>query len=244
MTDLHTHILPGMDDGPEALSDAAELLRMESLHGVERVALTSHYHMEQETAAHFLERRETAFQALQARCPEGITLKRGCEAFFTPALLEAQLEPLCLEGTKVLLLELPVLQKPAFLKEVLLRIREQGITPLIAHVERYRYVDRDPRLLAEWIRWGALIQVNAGSVIRGGLARSLIRWGLCHVIASDTHSLCHRPPNLQEAMEAVSGAVGREKALELEQNAAVLFSGGQLPPGKIHVPRKLLGRWI
>ena len=244
MTDLHTHILPGMDDGPRELSSALALVERQLLQGVDQIALTSHYHCESEPLESFLNRREAAFSALMAHCPREVRLKRGCEVFFSPQLLGMELDTLCLEGTRLLLLELPVLQKPAFLREVLLYLRQRGITPLIAHAERYRYVAQDPRLLADWMELGALIQVNAQSVIDGGLALRLIRWGLCQVIASDAHSLPHRPPNLRQALGIVSKKLGPEKASRMEQNAAALFSGFEPVPGEVRSPRRVLGFWL
>ena len=136
MTDLHTHILPGMDDGPKSLPDAMALVERAALQGVDHIALISHFSCENESVEAFLARREIAFSALRKACPKELTLKRGCEVYFSPRLLTENAEELCLEGAKVLLLELPVLQKPAFLREVLTDLVQKGITPLIAHVER------------------------------------------------------------------------------------------------------------
>ena len=244
MTDLHTHILPGMDDGAKDLSAALSLVERQLMQGVRRVALTSHYHCESETLEEFLHRRENAFAALRGACPQEIRLKRGCEVFFSPQLMHMDLSPLCLEGTNVLLLELPVLQKPAFLREVLTELRQRGIRPLIAHVERYQYVAQDPRILSDWMALGALIQVNAQSVIDGGLARRLIKWGLCQVIASDAHSVRNRPPNLRQALSTVSKTLGPDKARRLERNAAALFSGMEISPEAPHIPQKVLGIWL
>ena len=244
MTDLHTHILPGMDDGPKTLPDAMALLERAAIQGVDCIALTSHFSCENESVEAFLARREMAFSALREACPAELTLKRGCEVYFSPRLLTENTEELCLEGTRVLLLELPVLQKPAFLREVLTALVQKGITPLIAHVERYQYVAHDPGILADWVELGALIQVNAQSVLDGGLARKLIKWGLCHIVASDAHSIRHRPVNLRAALDTVSKALGVEKAGELERNAADLFSGRTVVPGPYRMPKKILGFWL
>lgn len=244
MTDLHTHILPGVDDGPKSLPDAMALVERAAIQGVDCIALTSHFSCENESMDAFLERREIAFTALREACPKELSLKRGCEVYFSPRLLMENAEVLCLEGTKVLLLELPVLQKPAFLREVLTALVQKGITPLIAHVERYQYVAQDPRILGEWVELGALIQVNAQSVLNGGLARKLIKWGLCHIVASDAHSRRHRPVNLRAALDMVSKALGAEKARELEANAADLFSGRTVIPGPYRMPKKVMGFWL
>ena len=244
MTDLHTHILPGMDDGPKTLLDAIALLERAAIQGVDRIALTSHFSCENESVEAFLARREMAFSALREACPKELSLKRGCEVYFSPRLLTENVEALCLEGTKVLLLELPVLQKPAFLREVLTALVQNGITPLIAHVERYQYVAQDPRILADWVELGALIQVNAQSVLDGGLARKLIKWGLCHAVASDAHSIRYRPVNLRPALDTVGKVLGADRAMELERNAADLFSGRTVVPGPYRMPKKVLGFWL
>ena len=244
MTDLHTHILPGMDDGPKTLADAMALVERAAIQGVDHIALTSHFHCENESVEAYLARREIAFSALREVCPRELSLKRGCEVYFSPRLLTENVEALCLEGTKVLLLELPVLQKPAFLREVLTALSQKGITPLIAHVERYQYVAQDPVILADWVELGALIQVNAQSVLDGGLARKLIKWGLCLVVASDAHLIRHRPVNLRPALDMVAKALGTEKARELEVNAADLFSGRAVVPGPYRMPKKVMGFWF
>lgn len=244
MTDLHTHILPGMDDGPKIPDESVALLNDALKQGVDQLALTSHFHCENESVEAFLARREMAFSALRELCPPNVELKRGCEVYFSPRLLSEPVDALCMEGTRVLLLELPVLQKPAFLREVLTGLVEKGITPLIAHAERYQYVARDPRILADWVALGARIQVNAQSVLEGGLAMRMIRWGLCHVIASDAHSQRYRPANLRPALDLVARRMGSEKARELEYHAAALFSGGTVLSGPIRTPKNVLGIWL
>ena len=103
---------------------------------------------------------------------------------------------------------------------------------------------QDPRILAVWVELGALIQVNAQSILDWGLARKLIKWGLCHVVASDAHLIRHRPVNLRAALDTVSKSLGAEKARELEANAADLFSGRRVVPGPYRMPKKFLGFWL
>lgn len=246
MTDLHTHILPGMDDGPKDLSSAKALLEQERLQGVHNIALTSHFHCEMESVDGYLTRREAAFSELLKIVPKDMTLKRGCEVFFTPELLSADPERLCLERTKYLLLELPILQKPAFVHEVLMGLSVRGITPVIAHAERYQYVRNDPTLLADWIDLGALIQVNAGSLTGqgSGFVLKLIKWGLVHILASDAHSASHRPANLERGLEILQRKLGAEQAQLLEQNASAIFAGQSVPAPQTHRPKKVLGFWF
>lgn len=240
MTDLHTHILPGMDDGPKDPETARQLLDMQLRQGVTRIALTSHYHPEMEPLDAFLARREVAFKALQEVCPSELTLKKGCEVYFTPAILQMDAAKLCLDGTAVLLLELPVLQKPAFLAEVLTGLARRGITVLIAHAERYQYVRRDPGILARWKELGAVIQLSSGAMTDDPLARKMVKWGLADVLASDAHSPRYRPPDLKKGLSALDA----ETARMLERNADLLFSNRQIPKRPVHVPKKVLGFWL
>ena len=240
MTDLHTHILPGMDDGPRDLETARHLLQLQLRQGVRRIALTSHYHPEMEPLDAFLHRREAAFEALQNICPPELTLKKGCEVYFTPALLNMDAGQLCLEGTNVLLLELPVLQKPAFLTEVLTALARQGSTVLIAHAERYQYVRQDPGVLARWKELGAVIQLSAGAAAGDPLTRKIIQWGLGDVLASAAHSPQHRPPDLEKGLSALDPQTARN----LERNAALVFSGRKIRKRRVHVPKKVLGFWL
>ena len=175
-----------------------------------------------------------------------MTLKRGCEVYFSPMLASVDAVRLCLEGTNYLLLELPILQKPAFLRQVLAGLRSQGIVPLIAHVERYAYVRKEPALLREWIDLGARIQVNAGSLSGpdGAFVLKLIGWGLVQVLASDAHSVSYRPPDLRQGLGIVSARLGSGKARELDRNAERIFSGNSVPVAQVHTPKKLLGFWI
>ena len=240
MTDLHTHILPGIDDGPKDPETARQLLDLQTNQGVKRIALTSHYHPEMEPLDAFLLRREAAFAELQKVCPPGLTLKKGCEVYFTPALLNMDAGQLCLEGTSVLLLELPVLQKPAFLTEVLTGLAQRGISVLIAHAERYQYVRRDPGMLSRWKELGAVIQLSSGAMTDDPLARKMVKWSLADVLASDAHSPRHRPPDLKKGLSALDA----ETARMLERNADLLFSGRQIPKRPVHVPKKVLGFWL
>ena len=234
MTDLHTHILPGMDDGAKSPEDALCLLNMELQNGVEQVALTSHFSCDQETPEEFLQRREAAFSRLLAVAPAQLRLKRGCEVYYSPAMLQIEPERLCLEGTGFLLLELPLLSRPAYLDVLLQQLQLRGIVPLIAHVERYAYVRRNPRLLAEWISMGALIQINAQSVLSGDrFVRKLLKWGLVQVVASDAHHADRRTPYMSEVFSRCEAELGRRYCRILfTENPSRVIQGKPLVPVK------------
>lgn len=251
MTELHTHILPGMDDGARDLEEALALLELERLQGTARIALTSHFRPDQMDLTEFLDRRAASAQQLRRMIGRSGTwpqLKTGCEIYFSPRLAELELQNLCLEGTDLLLLELPTGMQPRFFRETLEELGNQGFTPLIAHAERYGYILDEPGILAEWMELGVFVQINASSLIRGGeraeMCQRLIKWGLAHVVSSDTHSTDRRPPNLDRAMAAVRKQLGQDTVLRLENNARTLFEGGIPELAEPHRPRKFFGRWI
>lgn len=253
MTDLHCHLLPAVDDGAENEAEALELLRAQYQSGVRNIALTSHFDCERDQLDGFLRRRAASFDRLRREIYhssgplEELQLRLGAEVAFSPNLCRIQVERLCLEGTPVLLLELPGERLPLYFEETVRQILGWGITPLIAHVERYPYVLERLSMLCDWIDWGCYVQVNGGSLLKSGknsrLLMDLIRWNLIHVAASDAHHLSSRPPNLKQAMEQVERALGAETAQRLRRNAAMLFAGELPKLPYVYCPRRILGRW-
>ena len=253
MTDLHCHILPGMDDGAPDLETAARLLEMEALQGVHRVALTSHFDWGEDTIDAFLERRAAAFDRLRSHLdqtePEKeMELKLGCEIMFSPHLINEPVHRLCLEGTDLLLLELPVDRNPPFVQDALEYFLADGLIPVLAHVERYRYLLEDPSILARWVELGVVAHVNGASLVRDGeqaeMAMRFIKWNLVQTIATDTHSPHKRPPILRQALRKVDEQLGKQKAAWLRQNADLMFGGERPDYHKPHYPRRILGKWL
>ena len=135
-----------------------------------------------------------------------------------------------------------------FLVDVLYQLGAMGITPLIAHVERYPYVMENPSLLVDWIEAGAYTHVNASSLVlhkrRKVQILKMIRHGLVHFVCTDAHSPDKRPPLLGEAMELIQSRCGEQKARQMGEIALGLWSGEQ-PDQPEPVPmRRLFGRWF
>lgn len=250
MTDLHNHSLPEMDDGAGNM-EMTEALLMQCLEqGIGNLALTSHYNCETESGESFLHRRARAFRKMKDHLAvqmDGMQIRLGAEVYFSPKLVREDVRKLCLEGTELLLLELPTEHRPQFLKEVLYEIQSQGVIPLIAHVERYFYVMENPAILAEWLESGIYAQLNAGSLLRRSansrMIDKLMKWGLIQVISSDAHSPQRRPVKLRDAFLLIEKNYGRECADSLQINAEKLFFGGEPEGGEYHNPKYFLGRW-
>lgn len=251
MTDLHSHMLPGMDDGAQTLEDALSLLHTQCLQSVSQAALTPHFRLDKESIQDFLKRRQSAAERLREAVAEEdlpVTLKLGAEVFYSASLAQMDgVDALCLEGTNVLLLEFSPGYYPREAPDTLYQLTRQGILPLIAHVERYAFVRSDPNLLSEWIDAGACTQMNATSLVMHTKQRKLLfpmlRHNLIHVLSTDTHSTSKRPPMLDQAMDLVNQHCGPETAQALQTRADDLFHG-RTPQLPAPVPmKKFLGRW-
>lgn len=251
MTDLHCHMLPGMDDGAREETAAAEMVCKAYEQGVRRIALTSHFSADV-PLEDYLTARADAFErlkyALRGHPPmEDLTFKLGAEVMYSPALAMIPAERLCLEGTDLLLLEFRSGELPYRVEDTLFSLQSKGIVPLLAHVERYSFAMDDPRWLYRWAAAGGYAQINAESLLRGGrsaaLLDKLVQWDLVHVVSSDAHSCHRRPPNLAEGLRAVEKQLGREAAERLEENARLLFSGELPELCRLYEPKRIWGKW-
>lgn len=227
MIDLHTHILPGIDDGARDTETSLELLRMEKAQGVDRVVLTSHFYRDREDAKTFLGRRQRALARLEAaadRLPaeERAALPKwelGAEVAWLPNLADREeLAELCLGESRYFLLELPCTPWSDQMIHQIYDLLSRGeYTPVIAHLDRY-WSDQRPEHITELLRMGVPIQVSAGILLKPFARRKALQMigrGQVHLLASDCHSLQHRPPNLGAAMEVVSRRLGEEQVQRL-----------------------------
>lgn len=250
MTDLHCHILPGIDDGAKSTEISLQLLHKEKEDGVANIMFTSHFNYERTTVEEYLNKRQESYEKLLEALGKEVAdyrFKLGAEVFFSPGLCELDAEKLCLGDTDYMLLEFPTSHKPHFIKETLYNLQSQGIVPLIAHVERYQYVMEDLSILYDWVSAGAYAQINAGSLLRNDkeakLLLKLINWNLVHVIGTDTHSMDKRSPKMAQAMALVEEKLGKKAAAQLRRNADDVFENRELDVEEPHMPRKWLGMW-
>lgn len=220
MTDLHTHILPGMDDGAQTIEEAVKMLRIQAEQGIDTVALTPHFYRHNESVEEFLARRETAWQKLSKAvrnevCPDMIL---GAEVAWMPDISQwPELESLCYQNTKMLLIELPMMPWSNEVFAQLYRMENRrGIMPVIAHADRY-FRNQSRRNLQKLFEMGYPAQVSAEAVLKFSTRRKameLLRY--CDgLLISDCHNLEMRPPNLRPAMEMVEKKLGARMAYEI-----------------------------
>lgn len=222
MTDLHTHILPGMDDGAKNVEESLALLCLEREQGVDTVVLTPHFYRNRENGAHFLARREKAAAKLSealAAHPELPQVKLGAEVAWWPGLAECgELEELCIEGTKTLLVELPFSPwSEQMLGSIYDLMGRTGITPVIAHLERYLKIQR-PELVRGVLELGVPVQVSGDVLLeffKRGSVLKMLKAHEAHLIASDCHNTTSRVPNLGAALRVAEKKLGHEAVSKL-----------------------------
>ena len=199
MIDIHAHILPGIDDGAEDLDSALEMAAMAVESGVTTLIATPHCvefsRQKNLWGAELKDRiRDFQIQLDQARIP--LKIFPGMEIFGTeivPELLKEK-KMIGLNGSRYPLVEFPFYNYAGRATEILERILELGMRPVVAHPERYRYVQDDPAILNLWVQMGCLLQINKGSLLgRFGpyekrLAYELVDRGFAFAVASDAHS--------------------------------------------------------
>lgn len=247
LVDLHCHLLPGIDDGAKDIGMTLALLRQELADGAAGLVFTPHFYYERTTLEEFAAKRKAALrQTAEAVRREGLPLaaKAGAEVYYTPVLPTLDLSQLCFAGTRYLLIELPTTFHPSGIEDTLYAVQQQGYTPILAHVERYPYVTEDPTLLYRWVAAGALAQVNAAGLIRGGhtakLLHKYLHWNLVHLLATDAHHPERRPVNLRAGYEALP----EKTAARLRQNGIQVFLGRDVDPGEPVEPKFRFGRWV
>ena len=241
MIDIHAHILPGIDDGAANLTAALDMAALAAESGVTVLTATPHC-MDFADRSNFwgpeLIRRIQDFRAELKSTGIPLTVVPGMEVFGTaqvPALLR-QKKLLGLNGSDYLLIEFAFHNYAAQATEILEEILNQGMRPVIAHPERYAYVQEDPRLLNLWVEMGCLLQINKGSLLGSfgrqvqSLALELVARRFAFVVASDAHA----PDSRTTWMKDVQALLREEfsdsaaKAL-LERNPLKLLKNEKIP---------------
>jgi len=234
--DLHSHILPGLDDGPATIEESLEIARRAAADGVRVIAATPHVRDDYPTEAVTMERAVAEVRAAVKEAGIPIEVRTGGEIAidWLDRLAEDDLIRFGLGGSpRYILVEFPYAGWPLSLHEWIFRLVTKGVTPVIAHPERNTEVQDDPSELRPLVDAGALVQLTAASVDgRTGRAAqaasaSLLRLGLAHLVASDAHT-----PDVREA--GLGAAVGTlddpELARWLTVDVPMAIIRGSIPP--------------
>ncbi len=236
MIDIHSHILPGLDDGARDLYQALAASYLAAEDGIRGIVCTPHWvkgkcENTRPEVMHALEKLKQGLdgQAIPLDLYPGTELH--VDEGMIPGILRGELLTLNDTG-RYALLELPVATVPPFLEELLDRMRAEGIEPIIAHPERNLVFLRRPEQLFDLIEAGALAQLTAASLVGhfGERIRLfsvlMLEHGLAHVLATDCHGPQMRSPNLSEARKVAEAVVGVEQArILVSDNPRMIVAG-------------------
>ena len=233
MIDFHTHILPALDDGSKDIDMTAEMLRMETSMGVDMVIATPHFYAHRTGISRFLEKRERIFREAEKLIREepGLPeIKTGAEVYYFQGMGKAgDIRELVIGSTDMILLELPFRPWDSDVLRDIDNIKDrQGLRVILAHVERYRDLQKDRSLYEEVLDHADVIQMNAGSFIEAGLLRrkALMKFaasGRRLIIGSDCHNTTSRKPNLRMGLDILGKKQGEEFADGIIQTLDDLF---------------------
>jgi protein-tyrosine phosphatase len=230
--DMHSHILPGVDDGSRSTEESAQMMRQELEHGVRKMVATPHFYAQKDSVNAFLERRSRSRQrlmeAIQGEPFSQIELRSGAEVYYFDGIGHASMLPkLCIEGTDSILLEMPFCQWTMQMYEELVEILEdQHIDVILAHIERYYEYQKDKSVWEEIFSLPVTPQINAESFLKWKYRRKCFGFlgeGYEAVLGSDCHNMTSRQPNLAQAREAVRKKAGQTVLDEMDRRAERLL---------------------
>ena len=227
MIDIHCHLLPGIDDGAKTLADALDMARTAVGNGIDYAVMTPHLHPGRyENTRSSTEQPMREFRAALKKEQIALEIGVAAEIRLSPEILpliEQDELPFLgeMDGYRIMLLEFPHSHIPLGAGNLVKRLLDRKIRPIIAHPERNRDVVRDQAKIEPFIEMGCLLQLTA-SAVAGHFgdgphlcARQLLERGVVFALATDAHNLKGRRPELREGMLAAAQIVGEEAALAL-----------------------------
>lgn len=222
MIDFHSHILPGIDDGSRSVEESLQMLQTLKSQDVDTVVASSHFYATQRSPEAYIERRNKAFDALKESltdaCPRIIL---GAEVLYFPGISHmGDLESLCIEGTDILLLEMPFTAwNRSMIAEVKGMAREHRVQLMMAHIERY-YYQQDESVWDDLLNLGVFMQSNAEFFLpfwQGRKALKHLREGRIHLLGTDCHNMNDRRPRMDEAVNRIAKSVGEDAVREIDR---------------------------
>ncbi|MFB1052056.1 tyrosine-protein phosphatase [Paraliobacillus sp. JSM ZJ581] len=234
MIDIHSHILPGIDDGAKHLEESVAMARAAVLEGIHTVIATPHhkngrYDNTKEMILPLVDQLNTRLQ--QEEIP--LTVLPGQESRIYGEMIEDCEEGVILplnKNTRYVFVELPSSNVPRYAKKLLFDMQLNDLKPIIVHPERNKVIMEDPSILYDFVRNGALTQITAASVTGHfgkkikKFTQELIKLNLTHFIASDAHNTSSRGFRIQEASQVIQDTFGHSMLCYFMENAQCMIN--------------------
>ena len=232
MIDFHSHILPGIDDGSKNAEMSLQMISSLASQGVDTIAATSHFYATERTPQRFLQRRAEAYDRLKAVLPQDAPrILLGAEVLYFPGISHMdELPQLCLEGTDLLLLEMPFTAwNERMIREVDELSRSGVCRIMMAHIERY-YFKQPVSVWDSFLDQGILMQSNAEfflSLRTRRKALKLLKEGRIHLLGTDCHNMSSRAPRMADARALIRKRLGDETLEEIDALGEALLAEGK-----------------
>lgn len=229
--DMHSHILPEMDDGSKSVEMSLEIIDKLRAQNVRNLCFTPHYYTNEESMESFLERREMSLQKLLPHLPDDMNICVGAEVYVTDYLFNNKdLEPVCYGGSKYILCEFPF--GASFQGKTLDYFNtlqnNYGLKPVLTHIERYQHLMSNESLVENLVDDGILIQTNVGAFKGFSQKRKLLKYikrGYIDVVGTDCHSLTRGNPDEYTAtIELIRTKCGDEFVDHIVETSAEIFT--------------------
>lgn len=227
--DIHTHILPQIDDGAKSTTESIEMLENLKSQGVNHVIFTPHYYSDRESIGSFINRRDEAFSLISDKIPEGMEVRLGSEVFVSEFLFNrTDLTPLCLSDKRYILLEFPYYS--SFHERSLDQLRsimyDYKVHPILAHVERYKNLLESQGAIERLIRLGCKLQVDLSALYNLSYSRKVYKLfdnKYISLVATDCHNMSSRAPEFLKGTRLLTSRYGRYSVEKLMENAKEIF---------------------
>lgn len=224
--DIHSHILYGIDDGSKSIEESINIIKEHIKMGFTDIVVTPHYIENSKYETNNID-KENILKTLKQELKKqniNINLYLGNEVFVNNNLEELlkKKEIATINNSKYLLIEFPMNEKPKDINNIIYELKIKGIIPIIAHPERYDYVEKNPNLVLEWIEEGALLQSNYGSIIGvygsgpQKTIKKLLKKDLIDFLATDIHYPNNKIYlNMDKIRKKLKKLISEERFIEL-----------------------------
>ena len=246
MIDIHSHLIPEVDDGPKTWEIAVEMCRMAAADGITHMVATPHANDRYTYDRPYLSDLLAHLQQLVGDTPQ---LTLGCDFHLSYDNLQNALDrpqAYTIGETRYMLVELSNYSVPLQISDCFIKLGDCGITPILTHPERNPILQQAPQRVLEWAEQGCLVQVTASALTGSwgertqSMARGLLERGAVHVLASDAHDVKRRPPVMSAGRTAAAAIVGQEIANALvEDNPAAILASKPVP----YLPKPVLEKY-
>lgn len=229
--DVHTHVLPGMDDGAKDVQMSLRMLEMMAAQGTCVVCATPHYHAKHESITAFLDRREKAMDQLLPRLPHGIQkIIPGAEVAFSFRISENKnLDALCFGQTKTLLLEMPFSDWSQYqIEEVISLVLDREFQVVLAHPERFLFSAGNREFLRKLAELSVAFQINADTLCHWRSRKKgleLLQMTEMPLLGSDGHNITTRKPDMGQGREMIQKHLGALFLDQVDHTAFQLVNG-------------------